>query len=215
MLGRMLDAVDALGLTNQTVVVFASDHGWHLAHNSFWAKCTLFEAATRAPVLVHVPGVTDANNNNNNSSTITSLTEHVDLLPTVAAAVGLPPLPLCPENSSAVALCREGLNLLPLAQPGVESLRKAAFSQWPHPFDSQTPAAMGYSMRTNGWRYTEWVNVTYPHGGVHTPKWGEVCARELYHLELDPGETRNIVDDPKCVRACVCVRAWLAGCLVD
>lgn len=192
MLGRMLDAIEALGATNNTVVVFASDHGWHLAQNSFWAKCTLFEAATRTPVLIHVPGVTDAQGQ---GRVISSLTEHVDVLPTVAAAIGLPVPPLCPPDSSNVTLCREGVNLLPLVDLRVEKLRKATFTQWPHPFTSQTPTAMGYSLRTETWRYTEWVHMSYPQG-VHTPNWTAVCSREMYDLYHDPGETRNIVDDP-------------------
>ena len=72
-----------------------------------WAKCTEFDAATRAPVMIRVPGVT------NGGVKTRSLTEHVDLLPTVVAAAGLPPVPVCPPDSRAVASCTEGVDVLP------------------------------------------------------------------------------------------------------
>jgi arylsulfatase A-like enzyme len=59
------------------------DHGWHLAEMEVWCKCTNFELATRAPLLIRVPGVTDA------GVTSTTLSEHVDLLPTLAEAAGM------------------------------------------------------------------------------------------------------------------------------
>lgn len=134
--GRVLNAVAARGEEGNTVVAVVGDHGWHLGEQGMWAKCTEFNAATRAPFIIKVPGVTTfaaaAGGVRSNA-----ITEHVDLLPTLAAAVGLPPVPTCPMNSRNITLCTEGLNILPLAADATLSVKKAAFTQWPHPFGQQ------------------------------------------------------------------------------
>ena len=90
-----------------------------------WAKCTNFEAATRVPFLMHVPGgVTDR------GLVSHQLAEHVDIMPSVAAAAGLPPIGRCPPNSSLIPLCTEGVNVLPLMSTPSIALRKASYSQW-------------------------------------------------------------------------------------
>lgn len=88
-----------------------------------WAKCTNFEAAARAPFLLHVPGVTDR------GLVSHQLTEHVDIMPSIAAAAGLP-LTQCPPDSSQITLCTEGVNVLPLMSSPSTALRKASYSQW-------------------------------------------------------------------------------------
>jgi arylsulfatase A-like enzyme len=60
--------------------------------NGLWGKCTLYESATRAPMLIRVPGVTD------NGRKITALTEHLDLMPTLIELAGLPAIPSCPAD---------------------------------------------------------------------------------------------------------------------
>ena len=150
-----------------------------------WAKCTLFDAGTHAPMIIAVPGLTD-------SGTFSrALTEHVDLMPTLVAAAGLPLLMECPPEVTGralPALCIEGQSLLPLMQAGGgppnAAVRKASYSQWPHPFASR-PSAMGYSIRVKNARYTEWVKMHYGSStptttGIHIPQWDSVCAHELY-----------------------------------
>jgi hypothetical protein len=162
-------------------------------------------------MMIAVPGLTDAGH------VSTSLTEHVDLLPTLAAAAGLPAPPQCPRERSSSetalpssvadptgsgltadplpALCTEGYDLLSLVPThgptgisiaAVTAVRKATFSQWPHPFTGR-PSAMGYSIRVTepNARYTEWVlmeygNATATTAGVHIPVWSKRCAHELY-----------------------------------
>ena len=88
--------MDKEGLTNNTIVSFWGDHGWQLGEHGEWCKHTNFELATHAPMMVHVPGVTD-------KGIITEqLTEFVDLFPTLVEAAGLPLLTTCPENSTQI-----------------------------------------------------------------------------------------------------------------
>jgi iduronate 2-sulfatase len=185
--GEVLDAVRARGDFDNTIVVMFGDHGWHLAEMGMWCKCTNFEPATRAPLLIRVPGVTDA------GVTSSALSEHVDLLPTLAEAAGMPVVPTCPRDSAGVKLCTDGVSLLPLARSPGAIVKKAAFSEWPHPFASQQPASIGYSIRTATARYTEWVYVEYSENGTHLPQWSHRCARELYN---DTTESINVAEDP-------------------
>ena len=58
--GRVLDALDASPYANNTIVVLWGDHGWHLGEKKHWRKFSLWEEATRAPLMMVVPGVTQA-----------------------------------------------------------------------------------------------------------------------------------------------------------
>lgn len=184
--GEVLDAVHARGDYDNTIIVMFGDHGWHLAESGMWAKCTNFEPAARAPLMIRVPGVTDA------GVTSTALSEHVDLLPTLADAAGIA-VPTCPRDSTDVKVCTDGVSLLPLARSPNTIVKKAAYTQWPHPFFSQQPITMGYSIRTDTARYTEWVFMSYAANGTHIPNWSHRCAREYYN---DTAETANVAEDP-------------------
>eukprot|EP00912_Choanoflagellata_sp_UC4_P001562 UC4_evm3s991 len=185
--GRLIDAVKARGDYGNTIVVVLGDHGWHLSEHAQWCKCTNFEPAVRAPLIIRIPGVT------NMGTTSYALTEHVDIFPTLAEATGFP-IPECPHNSSRIKVCSEGVSLLPLVKSPGAIVKKASFSQWPHPFSSQTPAAMGYSIRTETARYTEFVFMKYDADGTHIPDWSRRCAREYYNYSIDPEETTNFAE---------------------
>ena len=82
--GRLLDALDAEGLANNTVVVLWGDHGWHLGDHGMWTKHTNYEEANHIPLLIVAPGVTQPGTRTN------AMTETVDLYPTLAELAGLP-----------------------------------------------------------------------------------------------------------------------------
>ena len=135
--GRVLDAVDRLGLADNTIVVFLSDHGYHLGEHGQWMKQTLFERSARTPLLIAGPGV--AAKGGSSSRTV----ELLDVYPTLAALAGVRPPP--------------GLHGRSLM-----SLLENPAARWDHPAITQVRRGAagsffkGYSIRTDKWRYTEW-----------------------------------------------------------
>ena len=131
--GRVLDQLDALQLTEKTVIVFASDHGFHVGDHGVWRKYTLFDVSLRSPMIVSLPGQvchgvkTDA------------LTELVDIYPTLCEACQIP-----------IPLELEGISMIPIIEKPNSPWKSAAFSQ--------KGRNTGNSIRTKQYRYTEWGN---------------------------------------------------------
>jgi uncharacterized sulfatase len=161
--GRLLDALDRLNLTDRTIVVFVSDHGYHLGDRGQWMKMTVFERSARAPLIVAGPGVS--------SPGIASprVVEFLDVYPTLADLARVEP-PAGLHGRSLVPLLANPT--APWDHPAISQVRRGAS---PDTF-------MGYSIRTEQWRYTEWD------GGAR--------GVELYDEVDDPDELRNLADDP-------------------
>ena len=81
LVGRILRALDENGLSDNTIVVFLSDHGWSLGEHGLWAKHSTFDVATRSPLIVRAPGVVPGHTR--------ALVEYVDLYPTLMEMLGL------------------------------------------------------------------------------------------------------------------------------
>ena len=81
MVGQVLDALEASGLAENTIVIFTSDHGFHLGEHDFWAKVSLHEESARVPLIIRHPGKRPA--------VCEGFTELLDLYPTLAEACGL------------------------------------------------------------------------------------------------------------------------------
>lgn len=174
-LGRVLKALDRLNLTRNTIVALWGDHGWHLGEHGHWGKSTNYEAATRAPLIVAAPGVARA------GSRCRGLVEFVDIYPTLAELCRLP----APANL-------EGQSFVPLLRRPEQRGKLAAFSQYPRPSNTKASGTdsilkgdtMGYTMRTEEFRYTEWR------------RGSEVIETEAYDHRRDPAETVNVAGDP-------------------
>lgn len=183
LIGAVLQELEDLGLANSTIVSFWGDHGWQLGEHGEWCKHTNFEIAVHAPMMVHIPKLTDK------GMSTRKLTEFVDLFPTLVEAAGLPPLPLCPPDSRNITHCVEGSSLLPLIKDSSTLWKDRVFSQYPRPGPT-----MGYSMRTNKYRYTEWVGFSGP--PKYVPFWDKVVGVELYDHDADPEENHNQACNP-------------------
>lgn len=168
-IGRVLAVLDELSLRKNTVVVFFSDHGLHLGEHGLTRKTTVFELDAHVPLIVAVPGQTEPQR-------ITAITELVDLFPTLTELCGLP-------NPGGLI----GRSLVPDLRSTIEAIgaKRFALTQTPRPNypRGKPPTHMGYSMRTDRVRYTEWRKFDS----------GEVVARELYDHTSDHDETENRV----------------------
>jgi uncharacterized sulfatase len=162
--GRVRVGLDRLKLTDNTIVVFMSDHGYHLGERGQWMKQTLFERSARAPLMMAGPGVTAK------GRASSRIVEFLDIYPTLADLARVSPPPGL-----------HGRSLAPL-------LRNPQ-AQWDHPALTQVRRGppenhfMGYSVRTEKWRYTEWDE-------------GKRGA-ELYDEVTDPDEMRNLAAEAK------------------
>ena len=183
LLGRLLDELERLELVEDTIVVFLGDHGFHLGDQAMWTKKTLFDIALHAPLVIRIPGL--------KAERISELVEFVDIFPTVVEAAGLPPLPICPKGEERTThVCREGSSFLPLLKHQDASWKNVIFSQC----QRETYMCMGYSLRTPGYRYTEWVSYDL---NEYAADWEKVMAMELYDFSLDHGETFNHAKQPE------------------
>ena len=135
--GRLLDALDAAGQTDNTIVVFWSDHGYHLGEKGLWMKQSLYEQSAKAPLAIAVPGVTDG------GATCERVVEFVDLYPTLADLAGLD----APDRL-------DGVSLVPLLKDPDAPHDRPAFTQTARRADGKR--GMGYSVRTDRWRFTRW-----------------------------------------------------------
>ena len=126
--GRVLNALEETGLDTNTIVVFTSDHGYHMGEHGHWQKTTLFENAARVPLIMAGPKIAQGRD-------AKSLAEMVDLYPTLAELAELP----IPNFVSGISLVNG------LADPD-KTPRVSALTQY----------ESGYSLRTARFRYTEW-----------------------------------------------------------
>jgi uncharacterized sulfatase len=164
--GVILDALDRADLWEDTLVVLLGDNGFHLGeHGGLFRKDTLFEGALRVPLIVAAPGV------GRPGSVVSTPVEILDLYPTVVALAGLPAVPGI-----------DGRSLAPLLKDPRAPGWGTAFS-----YRHVQPPRRGWSLRTEGARYTLW-----PDG-----------SEELYDHDTDPDELQNLAgrDDLEALRS--------------
>jgi len=170
-IGKLLDWLDKLNLTKNTIVVLWGDHGWHLGDHGMFCKHTNYEQAVRSPLIFAAP------QQKAKGTKTDSPTEFVDIFPTLCELTGLP----IPESI-------EGVSLVPILNNPRAMVREASLEQYPRDNNK-----MGYSLRDKRYRYIKWVKMNY-YTGERT---GPTVDTELYDYETDPYETVNLAKNPE------------------
>lgn len=134
-LGRLLNALERLELADNTLVVFTSDHGYHMGEKGMWQKMSLFEGSARVPLVIAVPG-------QEGGRYCRRTVELIDLHATLAELCGLD----APQE-------QDGVSLVPLLDDPATAWDRPAFTQVHRP---PRQSRVGRSIRTERWRYTEW-----------------------------------------------------------
>jgi iduronate 2-sulfatase len=127
--GKVLAALKRANLDDRTIVIFASDHGYHLGEHDFWAKVSLREESAAVPLIISVPGKKPAVCN--------SLTELIDLYPTVSRLCGL-----------EIPARLQGRDISRMLDDPAHSVRDTAFSV--------APSSKGFLLRDDKWAYIQY-----------------------------------------------------------
>ena len=178
--GKVVDCLDRLGLSDNTIIVFTSDHGYHMGEHGLWQKMSLFEESSRVPLLIVAPGVTKP------GSVAHSPVSQVDLFPTLAK--------LCHVDAPSNL---QGQDLNPMLSNPDFNGRGWALTQVSR--GNGENQFFGYTVRTERWRYTEWNegqagNELYDH---------EADVRELNNLAAQPEYAEQIEELSKLLRSAV------------
>ncbi len=173
-IGRVIAALDELGLDESTIVALWGDHGFHLGDHGYWTKHTNYEEATRIPLILVAPGVTRAG-----TGTRWPVST-VDLFPTLAELAGLP----APQGPQPI----DGVSVAPLLKGLPDEQLHREMAQHPrHAFHAfPRGSIVGRAIRTESHRLVEWKEP----GAA--PATAEI---ELYDYESDPFESRNLAED--------------------
>ena len=164
-LGRLLDALKSLGLVDDTIVMFTSDHGCHFRTRNGCHKCSCHESSIRLPTAIQGPGF-------DGGGRIPDLVSTVDLLPTLLDAAGLP----IPEHV-------RGRSILPLMRGERDGWPEEVFIQI-------SEMQVGRAVRTQRWKYS----VVAPGlDGGEQPASDKYVEAFLYDLQTDPYELTNLV----------------------
>lgn len=165
--GKILQKLEETGQRDNTIILFISDHGWHLGEQGMWGKTTNFENSALAPLIMSTPSGEKGKKSK-------ALVEYVDIYPTLIEAA----------NAGSLPSYLEGTSFLPLMTQPNMPWKKAAFSQFPRGMLAQKE---GYSIRTDKFRYTEWWDNEHD----------KLLLTELYDHQKDPIESVNVAELPE------------------
>ena len=183
-LGILLNALDSLGLTENTIIVLWGDHGWHLGDHNLWCKHSNFEQAAHAPLIISSPNI--------KPSRSSSPSEFIDVFPTLCDLAGVP-LPSHLDGKSQVSVMRNPKS----------NVKDFSVSQYPRSGSVSESERlgyapgnyMGYSIRSTRYRYTLWMKDNFRSNQVFDTNL--VFASELYDYKQDPNETMNLIESKK------------------
>ena len=163
--GRLLDALKSLGMQDDTVILFTSDHGCHFKTRNSEYKRSAHESSIRVPTTFHGGAFTSGGE-------ISELVSLIDLPPTLLDAAGIP----VPDNM-------QGSSILPLI--------RGERNNWPQEIFTQiSEAQVGRAVRTHRWKYA--VDAPDKSGGKDAGS-DHYIEQYLYDLKADPYELRNLI----------------------
>ncbi|XP_052899267.1 iduronate 2-sulfatase [Anopheles moucheti] len=200
LIGQLLKDVDR----SRTIIALTADHGWALGEHGEWAKYSNYDVAVRVPLVINAPALQVRNDREK----IENVVELLDLYSTLVDLAGLPPLQVCDvKRPHKATTCTEGKSLLPLllsnSSEYIDRQEWTAYSQYPRPgvYPSIFPNSdepklkhikiMGYSMRTERFRYTAWIRFN---SANFKRDWSTIYGEELYDHSIDPQENMNLSD---------------------
>ncbi|MFT6855923.1 MAG: iduronate 2-sulfatase [Cyclobacteriaceae bacterium] len=167
-LGRVMAALEKYGLKENTIIVLWGDHGYKLGDHHAWSKHTNFEIDAQVPLIISVP------NMKTSDKQTYSFAELVDLYPTLCDLVGIDQ----PEHL-------EGESLVPILENPSKQIKDAAYSIFPRNRTVEQKTITGFSIRTEAFRYTEWIHIST----------GRRLTSELYDHQVDSLENHNVVSE--------------------
>jgi iduronate 2-sulfatase len=170
-IGRLLESLDQLSLSEQTIVVLWGDHGWHLGDHGMWCKHSNYEQATRIPVIVSAPGKA-------RNAASQALIESVDIYPTLCELTGIGLPEKFDGNLDGKSFAKV------LSEPSL-SHRDHTIQVYPRSKE-QTGQVLGRSIRTERYRLVQWKAWA---AADDTSDW------ELYDYQIDPLETKNLATE--------------------
>ncbi|MFN4259299.1 MAG: sulfatase [Gemmataceae bacterium] len=165
--GKIMAVLDELKLTDDTVVVFTSDHGFFLGEHGLSGKWLMHEESIRIPFIVHYPRLPQKMH----GQRLDQVTLSIDLAPTVLDYAG-----------AAIPKQTDGVSLKPLLEGQPVEWREHFFYEHHFHYGGRIPRSEG--IRDTTWKYIKYFDVDPPY-------------EELYNLVNDPLEEKNLAQDPK------------------
>ncbi len=183
--GRIQATLARLGLAEDTLVIYTSDHGCHFRTRNSEYKRSPQDETIRVPMIISGPGF-------RGGRVVKELVSLLDLPPTLLRAAGVEPPPHFKGRP-------------------LQELGSGAARPWPEEvFVQISESYIGRAIRTSRWKYSVWVPTDQPWGGCAVASSDRYVEQCLYDLAADPHERHNLVADP----ALVGVRSELAAKLI-
>lgn len=166
--GKVIEALEKSGKRDETIVIFTSDHGFHLGEHDFWAKVSLRDESAKVPLIISMPGQKPA--------VCDSFVELLDLYPTLSSICSLP------EQNRL-----QGKDISKMLDDPSHEVRKEAFSV--------APMRTGFLLRNKEWafiQYGEKLPLQLEGGFEHGRN-----GIELFDMKQDPQQFTNLANSPK------------------
>jgi iduronate 2-sulfatase len=172
--GKIINELNNLGLSKNTIIVLLSDHGYHAGEHGQFGKWTNFEIGTKVPLIIASP------NTGESGKMAEGIVELIDLYPTLVELCNLP--------SSINTEQLSGVSLVPILKNVQTKVKSYAVSQITRPIGAESNfEVIGTTVRTDSFRYNMWVDKAD----------NKIIAEEMYDLSVDPLNVKNLAGKPK------------------